>query len=192
MSSFSNFLPTPSTSPLLPSLLIGKRCRFSLPSPPTAVPARLQTALAPLRSPPHSGWRAVAVGRVGRSHPAPTAYRAYGADSHRKHCRFFSPSPPTAAATRLRLALAPLRSPPHSCWRAAAVGRVGRTRRVPTAYSAYGGGPQKSSLSPQSPHSSCPHSSCPEPRWRVHHTHHFFSENGGDGQELWSFSNGGA
>ena len=45
MSSFSNFLPTPSTSPLLPSLLIGKRCRFSLPSPPTAVPARLRTAL---------------------------------------------------------------------------------------------------------------------------------------------------
>ena len=57
-----------------------------------------------------------------------------------KRCRFLSTSPPTAAPAWLQLALAPLRTPPHSSERAGAVGRVGLTRRVTTDDSAYMGG----------------------------------------------------
>ena len=74
-------------------------------------------ALSRLGTPPHSPVRAGAVGRVGRSRRVPPAYGAYRAASHRKRCRGFAPSPPTAAPARLRLALAPLRTPPHSVWR---------------------------------------------------------------------------
>ena len=75
-----------------------------------------------------------AIGRAGRTRRVTTAYSADRAASHRKRCRFFAPSPPTAAPARLRLALAPLRTPPHSVWRAAAVRRVGRSQTVPTTY----------------------------------------------------------
>ena len=69
--------------------------------------------------PPCAGYRAYYT----------TAYSAYGAASHRKRCRFFSPSPPPAVPARLQAALAPLRTPPHSGERAGAVGRVGGSRR---------------------------------------------------------------
>ena len=69
-------------------------------------------------------------------HPA-WAYGAYGSTLVKKRCRFFAPSAPSAAPLLLRLALAPLRTPFHSDARAAAVGRAGRGRGVPNAYSAY-------------------------------------------------------
>ena len=47
---------------------------------------------------------------------------------------FFSPSPPTAAPARLRLALAPIRTPLYSCRREGDVGRVGCVHRVPPPY----------------------------------------------------------
>ena len=89
--------------------------------------------------PSYSGEREGAVGRVGRIQTVPTAYSAYGAASHRKRCRFFSPSPPPAVPARLQAALAPLRTPPHSGERAGAVGRVGGSRRGTNDDSAYVG-----------------------------------------------------
>ena len=62
-------------------------------------------------------------------HPA-WAYGAYGSTLVKKRCRFFAPSPPTAAPLLLRLALAPLRTPFHSDARAATIGRAGRSRHV--------------------------------------------------------------
>ena len=79
--------------------------------------------------PPYSGEREGAVGRVGGSRRGTNDDSAYGATLRRKHCRYLLLSPPTAVPARLRTALAPLRTPPHSGERAGAVGRVGRSRR---------------------------------------------------------------